>query len=99
MSARRDQDVIQPAEEYLTVEQVAARLQVKPKTVRNKMASGIFQKGTHYFSPRGLGPRFKWSALQAWLEGTPNGEDQTGIPMRGGYHLNAGTSALWKRSQ
>jgi hypothetical protein len=56
-------------EEYLTISAVATRLGLKPKTVKNKMASGIFRKGVHYFSPPGLGPRFKWSAVVAWLEG------------------------------
>ena len=55
-------------EQYLTIDEVAARLKLSPKTVKNKMASGIFRKGLHYFSPRGLRPRFKWSAVQAWLE-------------------------------
>jgi len=32
------------------------------------MASGIFKRGVHYFSPAGLGPRFKWSAVVLWLE-------------------------------
>ena len=44
-------------EEYLTITELAARLKVKPKTVKNKMAAGIFQRGVHYFSPPGLGPR------------------------------------------
>lgn len=38
------------AEEYLTIEQLAARLSVKPKTIRNKLASGIFRKGEHFFA-------------------------------------------------
>ncbi len=56
------------SEEYLTINEVAARLKVSPKTIRNKMASGTFRKGVHYFSPKGLRPRFKWSVVQAWLE-------------------------------
>jgi hypothetical protein len=55
-------------DEYLTVEQLAARLSVKPKTIRNKMANGIFRKGHHFYSPPGLGPRFKWSVIKEWLE-------------------------------
>ena len=39
------------SEEYLTIEELAARLKVKPKTIKNKMASGIFRRGVHYFSP------------------------------------------------
>jgi len=52
-------------EEYLTIAEVAARLKIKPKTVKNKMGSGIFRKGVHYFSAQGLGPGFKWSAVVA----------------------------------
>jgi hypothetical protein len=55
-------------EEYLTIGETAARLKLSPKTVKNKMAAGIFKKGVHYFSPIGMGPRFKWSALVSWLE-------------------------------
>jgi len=55
-------------EEYLTIAELSARLKIKPKTVLNKMAAGIFRRGVHYFSPVGLGPRFKWSAVVAWLE-------------------------------
>ena len=56
------------SEEYITITELAERLSIKPKTVRNKMGSGIFRKGVHYFSPPGIGPRFKWSAVIDWLE-------------------------------
>ena len=75
-------------EEYLTISEVAARLKVTPKTVRNKMASGVFCKGVHYVRPRGLGTRFKWGAIVAWLEEqeteTP---EEDSIPMARGYQL------------
>ena len=75
-------------EEYLTISEVAVRLKVAPKTVRNKMASGVFCKGVHYVRPKGLGTRFKWGAVVAWLEqeetGTP---DEDTIPMARGYRL------------
>jgi hypothetical protein len=75
-------------EEYLTIQELSGRLKLKPKTVKNKMASGIFRKGVHYFSPAGLGPRFKWSAVVAWLEQrediTPQDDS---IPMARGYYL------------
>src|SRR5262249_53870242 len=75
-------------EEYLTISEVAARLKVAPKTVRNKMASGVFRKGVHYVRPKGFGTRFKWGAVVAWLEreetGTP---DEDSIPMARGYRL------------
>jgi len=77
-------------EEYLTIAELSSRLKVEPKTVRNKMASGIFRKGVHYFSPRGLRPRFKWSAIVAWLEEKEEETTQEGkgaIPMARGYYL------------
>src|SRR3989442_9845064 len=77
-------------EEYLTINELADRLKVKPKTVKNKMASGVFKKGVHYFSPRGLRPRFKWSAVVAWMEtGEEQGhqKSQGVIPMARGYFL------------
>jgi len=75
-------------EEYLTISELAARLKIKPKTIKNKMSSGIFRRGLHYFSPPGLGPRFKWSAVVAWLEQSqePEGEDDgDAIPMPRSY--------------
>jgi len=78
-------------EEYLTIAELAGRLKVKPKTIKNKMALGIFQKGRHYFSPPGLGPRFKWTAVVDWLEQQHHPEDQPleSIPMARGYLLGA----------
>lgn len=57
------------SEEYLTVPEVAIRFKLSRKTVRNRMYDGTWPKGAIWFSPRGLGPRFKWSALVRWLEG------------------------------
>jgi hypothetical protein len=82
-------------EEYLTIAELSARLKIKPKTIKNKMAAGIFKKGVHFFSPAGLGPRFKWSAIVQWIEAT---EQHTttpddSIPMARGYRLaNPGTT-------
>ncbi len=82
-------------EEYLTIEKLAGRLLLKPKTIKNKMASGIFRRGVHYFSPKGIGPRFKWSAVVAWLEEREREErkaaagDEDGIPMARGYYLGS----------
>jgi hypothetical protein len=76
-------------EEYLTIDEVAARLKLSPKTIKNKMAFGIFRKGVHYFGPKGLRPRFKWSAVQAWLEekDQPREEEENLIPIARGYFL------------
>jgi hypothetical protein len=81
-------------EEYLTIAEVAAKLKIKPKTIKNKMAAGIFKRGVHYFSPQGLGPRFKWSAVVAWLERSEssagNNHDDDAIPMARRYQLGNG---------
>jgi len=79
-------------EEYITIDELATRLRLSRKTIKNKMASGVFIKGIHYFSPAGMGPRFKWSAIVTWMEAgeqdqakaTDNGD---GIPMAKGYYL------------
>ena len=83
------------AEEYLTVAELSSRLKISPKTIKNKMASGIFRRGVHYFSPKGMGPRFKWSAVVAWLEEREREERKAadgaedGIPMARGYYLGS----------
>jgi hypothetical protein len=75
-------------DEYLTIAEVAERLKLTPKTVRNKMASGVFKKGEHYFRREGIGARFKWGAVVAWLEQTETpAADGEGIPMTRGYRL------------
>jgi hypothetical protein len=88
----------QLTKEFLTIEEVAKRLSWEEKTVKNKMEAGIFQRGVHYFNPRGIRPRFKWSAIVAWLEekGTQtkesavagsNPQPADAIPMARGYYL------------
>ena len=82
------------AEEYLTVDQLAARLGWEPKTIRNKMGRhGIFKRGIHYAEAPGLPVMFKWSAvleLYDWKpEPTaPTPETNSGsIPMARGYSM------------
>lgn len=64
-----------PPDEYLSVAEVASRLKLRAKTVRNRMYDGTWRRGEHWFSRTGIGPRFKWSALVRWLEG---GAEQSG---------------------
>jgi len=78
------------SEEYISIKELASRLGLEPKTIKNKMALGIFKKGIHYFSPKGLRPRFKWSAIVAWLEQGDEASDSNerdAIPMARGYNL------------
>jgi hypothetical protein len=89
MSSRLNGEVPQ-VEDYLTIEELSARLKIKSKTIKNKMASGIFRKGVHYFSPLGLGPHFKWSAVVSWIEQRENIRplaESDSIPMARGYLL------------
>jgi hypothetical protein len=82
--------IVFESEEYLTIGETAIRLKLSPKTVKNKMASGIFKKRIHYFSPPGMGPRFKWSAIIVWLEQVavePYEAVTDSIPMARGYSL------------
>jgi hypothetical protein len=69
-------------EEYVTVAELAERLKLSKKSIRNKIAAGDFRMGVHYFRPKGMAPRFKWSAIVAWVE---DGAIQ--IPMARGYAL------------
>jgi excisionase family DNA binding protein len=90
--------VAEMTKEYLTINEVAKRLSMHKQTVKNKMAAGILRKGIHYFSPQGMGPRFKWTAVQAWLEGNQVQKPEA-IPMRNGYNLNTSNSAIWDRKE
>ena len=86
-------------QEYLTIDDVAARLKCSRKTIVNRISSGIYREGVHYFRPEGTDkngkvwhcdPLFKWSAIVGWVEGQPPKENDTGgaIPMsRGRYFL------------
>jgi hypothetical protein len=82
-------------EEYLTISEVASRLRVKPKTIKNKMAAGVFKRGVHYFRPSGMNPRFKWSAVVDWLERQETAtSNEDSIPMARGYQLGAGGQTI-----
>ena len=54
--------------EFVTVRELAEALSLKPKTVRNRMHDGTWRRGEHWFHPPGIAPRFRWSAIRAWLE-------------------------------
>ncbi len=81
-------------EEYLTINELGSRLKLTPKTIKNKMVNRTFIKGKHYFSPDGMGPRFKWSAIVAWMEAGEQEQGKAtdkgdGIPMAKGYNLGS----------
>ena len=77
-------------EEYLKITEIADRLKLTPKTIKNKMAVGAFRLGVHYFRPPGMQARFKWSAVVAWMEQSEAPATQTesdSIPMPRSYRL------------
>lgn len=84
------------AEVWLTVEEAAAYLKLKKKTLRNKMTRKILRKGVHYFRPPGMGTRFKQSALRDWMEGKDLAPPELAMPgdrpirMARGYVLGSG---------
>ena len=87
-------------EEYLTINEVGERLKVTPKTIKNKMAAGVFKRGVHYFRPSGLSPRFEWSAVVEWLEQQETIPcDENSIPMARGYQLGSGDAGTTDTSR
>lgn len=62
--------------EYLTTAEVAGRLRLSVKTLRNKIYAGVFREGEHFVHRPGLGPRWRWDRVVAWLEGDGPGEQQ-----------------------
>lgn len=65
--------------EYCTIGEVAQRLSLSPKRVRNMMAMGIFVEGEQFFRRKGIGPRFLWPRVVEWLRGEDLGPAD--IPM------------------
>jgi len=72
LSEKVDIDTREP-EEYLSVQQLAARIGYRPQTIRNLMVRGIFELDVHYFKPFGR-PLFKWSSVVDLIEGARRGE-------------------------
>jgi len=60
---------VSPQPEYITTAEVARRLKWSARTMRAKIAGGVFREGQHFFQPAGCQPRWKWEAVVAWLEG------------------------------
>jgi excisionase family DNA binding protein len=75
---------------YLTVKEAADFLRLEEQTVRNKMRSGDFKKGVHYYRRPNLHVLFKRAALEAYVEGKEQPENAPAsdvIKMARGYEL------------
>jgi len=73
--------------EYLTSSEAAEMLRVKPKTLNNMKARGVFSEGVHFFRRRGLGPRWKRDALVRSLEGSDPAPEAFPLAEPGGMNL------------
>src|SRR5262249_52072876 len=65
-----------PAEEYLSVGQLAERIPYKPKTIRNLMCQGVFVEGVHFTRLTGR-PIFIWSRVEKLFQGGAHGREGT----------------------
>jgi hypothetical protein len=74
--------------DYLTTFEAADLLRVKPKTLKNMKARGVFREGVHFFRRPGLGPRWKRDALIEWLEGHREGIEAFPLAEAGGRNLD-----------
>ena len=76
--------------EYMTTREAGEFLRLSPKSLRNKIALGIFREGVHYHTRRGIGLRWIHSALVAWLAGTDReegGDDRLPLAQPGGRRV------------
>lgn len=56
-------------EEYLTVVELSQRIKLARQTIYNLINKKVFILSQHYLKPTPKKVLFKWSAVQAWLEG------------------------------
>ena len=57
-----------PPEDYLSLNQLCARIPYQPQTIRNLIAQGVVKKGEHFLQRQRHGKVvFVWSAMQRWL--------------------------------
>jgi hypothetical protein len=78
-----------PLFEYLTTAEAGMLLRLRSKTMRNKVAAGMFVEGIHFFRQPGMQLRWKRSALVAWLEGSESRDvgEQGAIPLARGRRV------------
>lgn len=62
-------------EEYLTVDELGARIKFSKQTLYNMIHNGSFILGKHYLKPTHKKVLFKWSEILAWMgEDADSGE-------------------------
>jgi hypothetical protein len=55
--------------EFLTTDELSARIKMAPGTIRNLVWKNEFKKNIHYLKPTPRKLIFLWSAVEAWLFG------------------------------
>ena len=63
-------------EEYLTTNELSARIKLTPGTIRNLVHKKTFVENTHYVKPTARKLLFLWSAIEEWLHGHSQIESQ-----------------------
>lgn len=56
-----------PMEEYLTVDELSARIKFSKQSLYNLIHKGILVLGRHYLKPTPKKVLFKWSEIQIWM--------------------------------
>jgi hypothetical protein len=56
-------------------------LGIAPKTLRNKVAAGIFREGEHFHRVPGLGRLWKWEAVVSSIERGTRAAERHVIPL------------------
>ena len=63
-------------EEYLTTDELCARIKYHKQTVYNLIHRKVFIQGKHFFKPTPKKILFKWSAIQAWIGEAPGANQE-----------------------
>jgi predicted DNA-binding transcriptional regulator AlpA len=64
-------------DEYLTIDELSSRIKYTKQSLYNMVSKNIFILGKHYFKPTPKKILFKWSEIQAWIEGPIDPNDGT----------------------
>ena len=72
------------ASQFLTTAEVARRLGKNQRTIRAKVAEGVFLEGKHFFKPKGSQLLWDWDAVAKWVRGeVPKKDDATTLKLAG----------------
>ena len=66
-------------EEYVTVDELSARIKFSRQTLYNLIHRKTFVLGKHYLKPSAKKILFKWSEVEAWMEAGPSSSDEDSI--------------------